>query len=142
MVNPGQLSLVAKQVGDSFEAYTTKAGTQILLVETGVHSAADMFSEAELKNNLMTWVLRVVGWILMCIGCSMLVGPINIVADILPFVGDLVGLGTGLFGLLMGTSLSLVCIAVGWIFARPLIGCLMLAAAIGIFVMLKKAGKK
>ncbi|MBX3172721.1 MAG: TMEM43 family protein [Candidatus Eremiobacteraeota bacterium] len=142
VVNPGQLSLVARQSGDSFEAYTTKNGTTILYVESGSHTADEMFKEAEASNSMFTWVLRFVGWLLMCVGFSMLVGPINIVADILPFFGDLVGLGTGLFGLSMGTSLSLVCIAVGWIFARPLVGILMLAGAIGIFVMLKKAGKK
>lgn len=142
VVNPGQLSLVAKQVGDGFDAYVTKSSTTILLVESGAHNAAAMLSEAEEKNNLGTWILRFVGWVLMCVGCSMLVGPITIVADIIPFLGDLVGLGTGLFGLAMGSSLALVCIAIGWIFARPFVGILMLAGAIGIFVMLKKAGKK
>ena len=142
VVNPGQLSLVAKQVGDSFDSYTTKADTKILIVQAGNHAAADMFANAEASNNTMTWVLRFVGWIMMCIGFSMLVGPINIVADIIPFVGDLVGLGTGLFGLMIGTSLALVCIAVGWIAARPVVGILMLAAAVGVFVMVYKMGKK
>jgi len=142
VVNPGQVSLVAKQVGDSFDTYTTKNGTTILYLDNGSHTAEEMFKEAADSNNLMTWVLRFVGWLLMCIGFSMLVGPINIVADIIPFFGDLVGLGTGLFGFAMGSSLALVCIAVGWIFARPLVGILMLAGAIGIFIMLKKAGKK
>lgn len=142
VVNPGQISLVARQVGASFDKYTTKSDTTILLVEKGAHPAAEMLKHAEESNSMMTWVLRFVGWLLMCIGFSMLVGPINIVADIIPFFGDLVGLGTGLFGFAMGSSLALLCIAVGWIFARPLIGILMLAGAIGIFVMLKKAGKK
>ena len=142
VVNPGQLSLVAKQVGDSFDRYTTRAGTDILYVESGSHSADEMFKEAEASNSTLTWGLRFVGWLLMCIGFSLLVGPINIVADIIPFFGDLVGLGTGLFGFSMGSSVALVCIAIGWIFARPVVGCLMLAAAVGIFVMLKKAGKK
>jgi hypothetical protein len=142
VVNPGQISLVARQTGDSFDTYTTKADTKILLVESGAHTASEMLKHAEESNSMMTWVLRFVGWLLMCIGFSMLVGPINIVADIIPFFGDLVGLGTGLFGFAMGSSLALVCIAIGWIFARPLVGILMLAGAIGIFVMLKKAGKK
>lgn len=142
VVNPGQLSVVAKQVGDTFDNYTTKAGTKILIVEAGHHAASDMFANAEASNTTLTWGLRFVGWILMCIGFSMLVGPINIVADIIPFVGDLVGVGTGLFGLMIGSSLALVCIAVGWIAARPVIGILMLAAAIGAFVMVYKMGKK
>jgi len=142
VVNPGQLSLVAKQVGDSFDKYTTKADTKILIVQAGSHAAADMFADKEASNSTMTWVLRFVGWIMMCIGFSMLVRPINIVADIIPFMGDLVGVGTGLFGLMIGSSLALVCIAVGWIAARPVVGILMLAVAGGAFVMVYKMGKK
>lgn len=142
VVKPGPISLVAKQAGNSFENYLTKAGTTILLVEPGLHPAAEMLKHAEESNSMLTWGLRFVGWLLMCIGFSMMVGPITIVADIIPFLGDLVGLGTGLFGFAMGSSLALVCIAIGWIFARPLVGILMLAGALGIVVMLKKAGKK
>lgn len=142
VVNPGKISLVAKQAGDSFDNYTTRAGITVLLVEPGAHAASEMFKHAEESNSMLTWVLRFVGWLLMCIGFSMMAGPITIVADIIPFLGDLVGLGTALFGIAMGSSLALVCIAIGWIFARPLVGILMLAGAVGLFVMLKKAGKK
>jgi hypothetical protein len=142
VVKPGLLSLVAKQTGNGFDNYATHSKTNILLAEFGSHPAEQMFQHAEEANTVFTWALRLVGWVLMCIGFSMLVGPITIVADIIPILGDLVGVGTAFFGFTMGTSLSLVCIAVGWIFARPLVGGLMLAAAIATFVMLKKAGKR
>lgn len=142
VVNPGQLSLVAKQLGSSFDTYVTKNGTRILYVDNGAHSAAEMFTHAEESNSMMTWVFRVVGWVLMCIGFSMLLGPVAAIANIIPFLGDLVEMGTGLFGCATGTALSLVCIAIGWIFARPLVGIGMLLAAFGFMFLIKKIGGK
>ncbi|MBS2040113.1 TMEM43 family protein [bacterium] len=142
VVEPGQLSLVAKQVGNSFDTYVTKNGTSILYVRSGAHTAAEMFTQAESSNSTLVWILRVVGWVLMCIGFSMLLGPIAAVANIIPFLGDLVEMGTGLFGCATGTALTLICIAIGWIFARPLVGIAMLLAAFGFFFLLKKMGGK
>ena len=129
VVRPGTISVVAKQVGNSFDSYTTKSGTTILLVDNGSKAAREMFSGAEQSNSSLTWILRGVGWLLMCIGFSMLFGPVTVIADIIPFFGDLVGIGTGLFGFMIGSALSLVVIAIGWVVARPLIGILMLLAA-------------
>ncbi|MFN8607611.1 MAG: TMEM43 family protein [Vulcanimicrobiota bacterium] len=142
VVNPGQISLLAKQMGNSFDAYVTKNGVKILDVQNGAHSAADMFARQEASNSMMTWVLRVVGWVLMCIGFSMLLGPLAAIANIIPFLGDLVEMGTGLFGCATGTALSLVCIAIGWIFARPLVGIAMLLGAFGFIFLIKKVGGK
>jgi len=60
-------------------------------------------------------------------------------------LGKLVGVGTGLFSMLFGTAWSLVVIAMAWLFYRPLIGILLLAAALGLIVLLlskRSAGKE
>jgi hypothetical protein len=142
VVNPGQLSLIAKQAGNSFDTYVTKNGTKCLYVKAGAHSAPEMIADAEESNSMITWVLRLVGWVLMCIGFSLLLGPIAAVANIIPFLGDLVEMGTGLFGCATGTVLSLICIAVGWIFARPLVGIAILLGAFGFIFLIKKIGGK
>ena len=141
VVKPGVISVVAKQVGDGFESYTTKNNSSILLVTNGTKAAQDMFAGAEQSNSSMTWILRGAGWLAMCIGFSMLFGPIGVLADIIPFFGDLVGVGTALFGFLIGSALSLVVIAVGWIFARPVIGVLMLVGALGVVGFAFKTGR-
>jgi hypothetical protein len=134
VVKPGPISVVAKQVGDGLESYLTKGNTKILLVQSGTKSAAEMFVGAEQSNSTLTWALRGVGWLLMCIGFSLLFGPVTVLADILPFFGDLVGIGVGLFGFMIGSSISLLVISIGWVVARPLLGIMMLlgaAAALG-----------
>jgi hypothetical protein len=100
-----------------------------------------MFQTGARSNETFTWILRLVGWVLMCAGFAALFGPINVIADILPFIGDLVALGTGTFGCLIGTALTLVVIAVGWVFARPLVGILMLGGAIAVVVGALRVGK-
>lgn len=141
VVKPGTISVTGKQTGDSLEAYTTRNDDKILLVDTGKVSAAEQFKGAEASNSMFTWILRFVGWLLMCIGFCMLFGPIQVMADIIPFIGDLVGIGTGLFGFMIGSALSLVVIAVGWIVARPLIGMLMLGGALAAIGFAWKMGK-
>jgi len=52
-------------------------------------------------------------------------------------IGGLVGMGTGLLALLLATAISLVVIAVAWIIFRPLLGILLLAAAISTLIAIK-----
>lgn len=141
VVQPGPISLVGAQQGGSLAPYVTKNGENILLVESGTHTAEEMFQTGARSNETFTWILRLVGWVLMCAGFAALFGPINVVADILPFIGDLVALGTGTFGCLIGSALTLVVIAVGWVFARPLVGILMLGGAIAVVVGAFRLGK-
>src|SRR5262249_43399888 len=49
-----------------------------------------------------------------------------------PFLGSLLGLGVGLFATFISAALSLITIAIGWLFYRPLIGGAILAVAIAI----------
>jgi hypothetical protein len=70
----------------------------------------------------MTWILRLVGFILMLVGFSLLFRPLSVLADVVPFIGDIVGVGTGFVAFLLSLPLSLLVISVARIFYRPLIG--------------------
>jgi len=139
-VKSGTYSLVAQQKGDSFQAYPMNNDT-ILDIESGTKSKDEMFGKMESDNNMMTWILRLVGFVLMWIGLAALAGPFTVFLDVIPFLGDLAGLGVGLFAFFIAAILSLTTIAVGWIVYRPLLGILLLAAAGGLVFMGVKAGK-
>lgn len=51
--------------------YHTHAGNDIELLSPGIVSAKDMFESELSANAMLTWVLRVVGWIMMIVGFSM-----------------------------------------------------------------------
>jgi hypothetical protein len=103
----------------------------ILLVEYGTRSAEAMFKAAQEQNRLFTWILRGVGWFLMFLGLTMIFRPIAVLADVVPLFGTLLGAGIGIFAGLTSLVLSLVTIAVAWIFYRPLLGITLLVLAAG-----------
>ncbi|MBT8044848.1 MAG: TMEM43 family protein, partial [Verrucomicrobiae bacterium] len=136
---PTDVSVVAQQQGDSFVAFTGDAGTTINMLQVGTHTAAAMFESAQQSNKVMTWILRLVGFVVMFIGFTLVFKPLSVVADVLPIAGDIVGVGTGIVAFLLAAPLSLITIAVAWIFYRPLVGIpLLVLAGVGIFFLVKK----
>jgi hypothetical protein len=63
-----------------------------------------------------------------------------VVADVIPFLGSLVGMGIGLAAFLVALCLSLVTIAIAWVAHRPLLGIgLLVGAAIVLGLILGRA---
>jgi Transmembrane protein 43 len=142
VIKPGPRSVVAQQVGNSFQAYPTKAGDEIVLVAEGVQNAAAMFKTAQDQNRTLTWILRAVGFFLMFIGLLMVFKPISVFADVIPLVGTVLGAGLGVFAFLTAAILSLTTIAVSWIVVRPVLGVGLLVVAGGVAAWLISIGVK
>lgn len=140
-VYPGLYSLVAKQTSNSFAPYRTKAGGNILLVSPGFHDADSMFQAAEAANRLMTWLLRLAGFLMMLFGLKMVFGPLGVLADVLPFLGSIVRTGTGLVAGVLAFVLSLITISVAWLFYRPVLGVILLVIAGAAIYFLKTKWK-
>ena len=129
-----EVSIIAKLVGSSFERYISKNKKEIAMLWVGSHSAESMYGSAHASNTMWTWILRFVGVFLICIGLGMIVAPLSVFASVVPLLGKIVGFGTGLFSMFFGTAWSLVIIALAWLFYRPLIGIILLAAAVLLIV--------
>lgn len=129
VVYPHEISLIAKQHGDTFVAYTAKNGKKLSYLEDGVKDAAEMFQTARTNNAIMTWLVRVGGFLMMFIGLSMVFKPLSVLADVLPILGDIVEMGMGLVAGLIAFICSLVTIAIAWVFYRPVLGIILLAVA-------------
>jgi hypothetical protein len=127
-VGDSDITIVAKQVGSTFEPYRAKAGSTVDLQRKGTISADDMFQAAKESNVVMTWILRGVGFILMMMGFGMMLKPLSVLASVVPLFGDIIGAGTGIIAFLIASVLSLMTIAVAWIFYRPLLAIALLAA--------------
>jgi hypothetical protein len=134
VVRPTEISVIAAQVNDTFAPYAATTGGTIELLQTGIHTAGGMIERAQQSNKMMTWILRVVGFMLMVLGLNMILKPLSVVADILPILGRIVGAGTGIIAFLLGAMLSLGTIGIAWIFYRPLLGIFLLVVAVGLTV--------
>ena len=142
IVAPTDVSIVSKQIDQSFEPYRTEAGGTIDMLSLGLIGAENMFEKAHRSNVMWTWILRLGGFILMIIGVAMILRPLSVLADVIPFLGNIVGFGTGILSLLIAAPFAFLTTAVAWLRYRPVIGIvfLVLAAAVGglIFILSKR----
>lgn len=121
-VSPSDVSVVAKQVGDSFEKYRTVAGGDLEILAMGTQSAEAMFEDQQAANRSLTWILRGVGLVMMWMGGMLVTRPLRVVADVLPIAGRIVGAGLGFFSFALAMILATITIATAWVFYRPIIG--------------------
>ncbi len=142
LVPPGDVSVIAKQVGNTFEPYETDAGGNIDLLETGIHSAQSMFKTARNSNKFLTWILRLVGFVLMVVGFMLIFNPLSVIADVVPLIGSIIGVGTGIIAFLLSLVLSLFVIGFAWVFYRPFIGVPLLIVAVALVVLTRGKLKK
>ena len=142
VLRPGTISVVAAQTKNSFAPYLTTNEREIELVESGSVAAPQMFAHAQAANRTLTWILRGAGFAAMFIGGLLALGPISAFARVLPFLGSLVEVGFAIASFFISAIVSMVVIAAAWIVYRPLVGSLLLVAAIGCLVLFKRLHAK
>jgi hypothetical protein len=120
-------TVVAVQVGQTFDAYHVRAGGTVELMKPGKVPAADLFKEAQDDNRAWTWLIRAGGCLLMMFGFAVVMGPVRVLADVIPLLGNIVGAGVALLALMLTCILAPVIIAVGWFFYRPVVALAVLA---------------
>jgi hypothetical protein len=64
------------------------------------------------ENTMIPWLCHVGGWVLACVGFSLIVGPLKAVANIIPIFGRIVGTVTFFAAVSWGTIVCLITIAV------------------------------
>ena len=128
--------------GSTFEAYKAKNGQKFTRIEMGKVSADEMLEHAKSENNIWTWVLRVLGIMLVVGGLKGMFGLLPMLFKVLPFLGSIVGAGVGLVCWVFGVAWSFIIIAIAWLVFRPIIGISLLAVSIAGIVFLKRRGKK
>lgn len=144
VVKPQKVSILSEQKGNSFVPFQPKSASHAVdMLNTGEKSAKQMLTEAEQQNTALTWILRLVGFILMGVGIYLVLAPLQTFANVLPFLGGMVGFVLGAFSCVCAGMLSSVTIAIAWLFYRPLIGIALLAVAalggVGLFFLIRWA---
>lgn len=136
------VSLIAQQKGDSFAAFNTSNGEPLHRLFMGKLSADEVFQKLFSENNMWAWIFRAIGLGACTLGFTLILGPIAVVADVIPFLGSLTRGATFFVSLLMAVCISAVTISLSWIAVRPLIGIPMLLVAVGAAFWLFRFGSK
>lgn len=137
VVKPAEVSVIAMQAGTTFAPYATKSGGTIELLQMGTYPASAMIQKAQESNKLLTWVFRLVGFVLMLLGLNMFLKPLSVIADVVPILGNIVGAGTGLVAFMLAAVLSTTTMAIAWIVYRPLVAIILIAVAVGVTVAIR-----
>ncbi len=140
-VKPQLVSIVAAQYGHSFTNYMTSMDETIQLLTAGEATAKQMFDSELDKNTLLTWGLRVLGFFIMFIGLTLILKPLSVLGDVVPFIGNLIEGGAGLISGIIAFILTLITIAIAWVFYRPIVAIILIGIIVGSLFLLKKKVK-
>jgi len=132
VARPDALSVIGAQLGDGFGPYATRAGDRLFMIQAGRMPAAAMFQQAQDENRILTWVLRLVGVVVMFLGWQIIFNPFKVLADVVPFIGSIMGFGTGLLAAVLTCILAPTTIAIAWLFYRPVVGIAILLLGLGL----------
>jgi len=140
VILPQNVSIIAEQTDSTLQPYQAHAGQTVSLLEMGAQSPQLMIDDALSSNALIMWILRAVALFCMMIGLGLIMAPVVVLADFVPFFGSLVGFGTGLIAFAGGLILWSVALAIAWFVVRPLwsLGIIVIAVMIGWFVLSRK----
>lgn len=130
LVAPHDISIVAAQRSNTFAEWRAKNGRTLFLVSDGLSTAAEQFESAHRGNKMIAWFLRLGSFLLMVLGIRIFLSPLRVLADVLPFLGRLVGGAGCIVAFLIALPLTLLTIGLAWIAYRPLIGIPLVVGAV------------
>ena len=142
LVPAGTISVVGRQAGSSLGAYQTEAGNALLMVNEGVVPAQEMFDSAASSNTVLTWGARIAGLGLLIFGFTLVLGPLGVIGDVIPFVGSIVRMGTGVVAWIAGILVGSGTIALAWFFYRPLTAIIVIAVGIAAAIFVPRLLKR
>ena len=138
-----EISVLAQQTNQTVRPYQTDAGRALSMLEMGNHDAAEMFQHARSQNSQLTWILRAVGCGMMFGGLMLLMSPLAVIGDVIPFIGSIIAGGSMIVAGLITLIFAPMTIGVAWIFYRPLIGIpLLLLSFVGLFLLFSRRKKE
>jgi hypothetical protein len=141
-VYPEDVSVIAVQAGNQFEPYHAKAGDDVMLLDVGQVSATQMIENALLENKILCWIIRTACLIVLIVGYAMILNPLVVVADVLPFLGSLVGFGTGFLSVIAGLSTWGMVTAIAWFAVRPIFSLSIIGITVFVIALMSQRKKR
>lgn len=134
----GPASVIARQVGGELAGYASKSDKTVEWLYNGVHGIAEICGFKAKENAFWTWLLRGGGFLLMWVGLGLVLRPLKVLGDVLPWIGTAIGYGLGMITGLVAFVLATVTIAVAWIAVRPLAAIPAIAAIVMLVLFMRK----
>ena len=128
-VVPAKVTVMAVVDGDSFKPYKAKNGKRFQTLVMGKKSGDEIIDAEKEANNVLLWIFRIVGILLVIGGLKGIFGFIETILKVVPFIAGIFGWGVGVVCTIVGIVWSLIIIAIAWLFYRPVLAISLLAVA-------------
>ena len=136
------ISLIAVPANGTFTTFQAKHDANEYELRVGTWTLDQMIKQANDENATLTWILRILGVIVVIAALKMIFGILVTILKLVPFLASIMNLGVSLVCGVLGFVWSLIVIAIAWIFYRPLLGIALLVIAAGLVYWLVIKGKK
>ena len=128
-VVPAKVTVMAVVDGDSFKSFKAKNGKRFQRLVMGKKSGDEIIDIEKETNNMLLWVFRIFGVMLVIGGLKGIFGFLETVLKVVPFIANIFGWGVGVVCTILGLVWSLIVIAIAWLFYRPILGITLLVIA-------------
>ena len=128
-VVPAKVTVMAVVDGDSFKSFKAKNGKRFQRLVMGKKSGDEIIDIEKETNNMLLWVFRIFGVMLVIVGLKGIFGFLETVLKVVPFIANIFGWGVGVVCTILGLVWSLIVIAIAWLFYRPILGITLLVIA-------------
>ena len=128
-VVPAKVTIISQVKGNTFKAFKSSNGRKFQTLVMGVHDSEEIFDSEHEANSMWTWVLRIVGILLVISGLKNLFSFLETLLKVLPFLSNIFAFGVGIICTVVGIVWSFIIISLAWLFYRPLIGITLLVIA-------------
>ena len=128
-IMPAKVTIVSQVSGDTFKPFKAKNGKRFQTLRMGKREVDEIFESEHNANSMWTWVLRFVGVMLVIMSLKMMLGILETLLKVVPFLASIMGWGVGVVCTVIGIVWSLIIIALAWIFYRPILGISLLVIA-------------
>ncbi len=146
-VDAMEISVLAKQSGNTFVDYVSDHDKVLNEVAVGIVTGEEMIEQVEKQNDILKIILRFVGIIFIMVGFCGLCSPISNIISLVPLFGKHVSSFINFMASMVGLAVSLVIIAIAWIRFRPIVAICLLSgvvfiAALIIFLIVRSKKKQ
>lgn len=107
------ITVFGKLSSGKITTYTDEKDNTLFRVFLGDRATA--ISTMKTEYTIMTWILRLVGFLMMWIGLSAMFGPISVVLDFLPFLGSASRAVIGFITFIIALGLSVLTILISMV---------------------------
>ena len=128
-VVPAKVTVMAVVDGDSFKSFKAKNGKRFQRLVMGKKSGDEIIDIEKETNNMLLWVFRILGVMLVIGGLKGIFGFLETILKVVPFIANIFGWGVGVVCTILGLVWSLIIIAIAWLFYRPILGISLLVIA-------------